>query len=138
MITSIATATEQQSAAAEQINKSVIDVNRVSDDTATAMSESTIAVSDLARMAENLDHVVKKLITEQIGNTMKYVMITSERLYTWPTKTQKAKEQTDRTLNYLAENYAKTLSKQIQTVLQEKLTKMFRRGFEFAMDDNYL
>ena len=49
------------SAAAEEINRSIMNVNQVSDETAQAMKESTAAVVELARMAEKLDLVVKKL-----------------------------------------------------------------------------
>ena len=38
-----------------------IQANQVSDETASAMRESTIAVTDLAKMAEKLDMVVQKL-----------------------------------------------------------------------------
>lgn len=57
----VSTGAEEQSAASEQINKSVMEVNRVSQETADAMVQSSQAVSDLARLAENLDLIISKL-----------------------------------------------------------------------------
>ncbi len=57
-VRSIATASEQQSSASEEINHSLEDVNRVSLETTDAMRQSAQAVAELANQA----HVLKKLI----------------------------------------------------------------------------
>lgn len=55
----IATASEQQSATSEEINRSIVQVNAIARETSTAMHESAQAVSDLARQA----HALSGLIT---------------------------------------------------------------------------
>jgi methyl-accepting chemotaxis protein len=59
-VRSIATASEQQSAASEEINRSLEDVNRVSAETTDAMRQSAQAVGELANQAQ----VLKRLIDE--------------------------------------------------------------------------
>ncbi|MGE4424171.1 MAG: methyl-accepting chemotaxis protein [Pseudodesulfovibrio sp.] len=61
-IRSIATASEEQAATTTEVSRSVEEVNEVSNEIAGAMTESTTAVSDLARLAEEL-----KQITTRIG-----------------------------------------------------------------------
>ncbi|MFV0349951.1 MAG: methyl-accepting chemotaxis protein [Halodesulfovibrio sp.] len=59
-VRTIATAAEQQSAATEEINHSVGDVSRISDDTAQAMRRAEAAMNELSEQAAEL----RKLITE--------------------------------------------------------------------------
>lgn len=59
-VRSIATASEEQSSASEEINRSIEDVNRVSIETADAMRQSAQAVEELANQAQ----VLKRLIDE--------------------------------------------------------------------------
>ncbi|WBF66631.1 methyl-accepting chemotaxis protein [Desulfovibrio subterraneus] len=59
-VRTIATAAEQQSAATEEINHSVGDVSRISDDTAQAMRLAEAAMNELSEQAAEL----RKLITE--------------------------------------------------------------------------
>jgi len=54
----IATAAEQQSVASGEINNSVADINRISDETAQTMSHSAVAVTDLAKQAVTLQRVI--------------------------------------------------------------------------------
>ena len=60
-VTSIATASEEQSAASEQINRSIEDVNRISAETAEAMQLSAKAVSELAEQTEALQRLIAQL-----------------------------------------------------------------------------
>ncbi|WP_027721977.1 methyl-accepting chemotaxis protein [Maridesulfovibrio zosterae] len=60
-VRAIATASEEQSAASEQINRGTDEVNRIAADTAGAMSESMIAVSDLARLSGELQKLIEEL-----------------------------------------------------------------------------
>ena len=53
-VEAIATASEQQSAASEEINRSLSEVNSIAAATARAMQEATQAVSDLAEQAQAL------------------------------------------------------------------------------------
>ena len=57
----IATAAEEQSAAAEQVNSSIAEISNVSGQTAQAMSEAAKAVSDLAHQAGALNGLVGQL-----------------------------------------------------------------------------
>ena len=59
-VRSIATASEQQSATSEEINRSIESVNRISSETADGMRESAQAVGELANQAQ----VLKRLIDE--------------------------------------------------------------------------
>ncbi|WP_243311491.1 methyl-accepting chemotaxis protein [Fundidesulfovibrio agrisoli] len=54
----IATAAEQQSAASGEINSSVADINRISEETAQTMAHSADAVADLANQAGKLQRVI--------------------------------------------------------------------------------
>ncbi|WP_371682113.1 methyl-accepting chemotaxis protein [Nitratidesulfovibrio sp. HK-II] len=58
---SIATASEEQSATSEQINRSVEEVNRISADTANAMQQSARAVAELAVQTQNLRALIDKM-----------------------------------------------------------------------------
>ena len=57
----IATAAEEQSAAAEQVNSSIAEISNVSGQTVQAMSEAAKAVSDLAHQAGVLNGLVGQL-----------------------------------------------------------------------------
>ena len=57
----IATASEEQSASAEEIAQSVDHVNSISRETALAMSEASKAVSDLAAQAQRLAAIITDL-----------------------------------------------------------------------------
>ncbi len=60
-VRSIATASEEQSAASEEINRSIDDVQRVSLETAEAMQQSAQAVSDLAAQSSRLQELIHDL-----------------------------------------------------------------------------
>ncbi|MYL84928.1 HAMP domain-containing protein [Desulfovibrio aerotolerans] len=59
-VRSIATASEEQSATSEEINRSIESVNRISSETADGMRQSAEAVTELANQAQ----VLKRLIDE--------------------------------------------------------------------------
>jgi methyl-accepting chemotaxis protein len=60
-VRSIATASEQQSATSEEINRSIEDVNRISSETADAMRQSARAVDALAEQARELSSLIAEL-----------------------------------------------------------------------------
>lgn len=60
-VRAIATASEEQSAASEQINRGTDEVNRIAAETAEAMTQSRIAVTDLARLAVELQNLIDEL-----------------------------------------------------------------------------
>ncbi|OXS29361.1 MAG: histidine kinase [Desulfovibrio sp. MES5] len=60
-VNAIATASEEQSAASEQINQTIVHINTVSRQTAEAMAEASKAVADLAAQAQALDALVDTL-----------------------------------------------------------------------------
>ncbi len=60
-IRSIATASEEQSAASEQIAQSASQVNTIAEETASAMEQSAVAVSELAKLAEQLRVLVASM-----------------------------------------------------------------------------
>ena len=58
---SIATASEQQSATSDEINRSIEDINRVSSETASAMNQSAQAVGELVRQAGALRGLIEDM-----------------------------------------------------------------------------
>ena len=63
-VNSIATASEEQSATSEEINRSIGMVNTIASTTATAMHEASLAVSELAAQAQQLQAMVVKMKAE--------------------------------------------------------------------------
>ncbi|WP_029895685.1 methyl-accepting chemotaxis protein [Desulfohalovibrio reitneri] len=63
-VSSIATAAEQQSAASEQINSSVSEVNRIADENADSMQQTAQAIQEQAAQAGELRRLVDDLKSE--------------------------------------------------------------------------
>ena len=57
-VRAIAAASEQQSAASEEINASITQVNNIAAETAQAMEQSTQAVAELAEQAQTLSTLI--------------------------------------------------------------------------------
>jgi len=66
-VRSIATASEQQSAASEEINRSIEDVSRISSETSDAMRQSAMAVSELANQSAVLRNLIMEMKNESGG-----------------------------------------------------------------------
>jgi len=66
-VRSIAAASEQQSAASEEINHSVEDISRISSETSDAMRQSAQAVAELAAQAQALSRLIGELQAEGGG-----------------------------------------------------------------------
>jgi len=60
-VRSIATASEQQSSASEEINHSIEDVSRISSETSDAMRQSAQAVGELANQAQILKNLIEDM-----------------------------------------------------------------------------
>lgn len=60
-VQSIATASEQQSAASEEINQSVEQVATISAETARAMEQAAGAVTDLTQQSQSLQRVIEDM-----------------------------------------------------------------------------
>ena len=60
-VRAIATASEEQSAASEEINRSVLGVSSISDESAKAMSEAAQSVAELNRQAQNLKTLIEQM-----------------------------------------------------------------------------
>ncbi|EMG36551.1 methyl-accepting chemotaxis sensory transducer with Cache sensor [Desulfocurvibacter africanus PCS] len=60
-VRSIATSAEEQSAASEQISHSVEDINRITAETSSIMSQSTQAIVDLSKQAQALQSLVRTM-----------------------------------------------------------------------------
>jgi len=60
-VRSIAAASEQQSAASEEIHHSIEDINRISGETASAMNHSAQAVGELASQAQSLRALIENM-----------------------------------------------------------------------------
>jgi methyl-accepting chemotaxis protein len=61
VVTSIATAAEEQSATSEEINKALEEINGIVAETTDGMVQSSGAVQDLSRMAQELNAIMEKL-----------------------------------------------------------------------------
>jgi methyl-accepting chemotaxis protein len=66
-VRSIATASEQQSAASEEINRSIEDISRISSETSEGMRQSAIAVEELANQALVLKSLIEQMQSEGGG-----------------------------------------------------------------------
>ena len=60
-VNAIAAASEEQSAASEEINRSIVEVNEVSQLTAEAMNQASAAVADLTEQAKKLAALIEEL-----------------------------------------------------------------------------
>ncbi len=60
-VRSIATASEQQSATSEEINRAVDEISNISSETAAAMTQSAQAVADMARLSQELNTLIRDL-----------------------------------------------------------------------------
>jgi len=60
-VRSIATASEQQSATSEEINRSIEEINRISSETSDAMRQSAQAVGELASQTQNLRALIDRM-----------------------------------------------------------------------------
>ena len=60
-VNAIAAASEEQSAASDEINQSIVQVNEIARQSAIAMAEATQAVSDLAAQAHTLKNLVAQM-----------------------------------------------------------------------------
>jgi len=67
-VRSIATASEQQSSASEEINHSIEDVSRISSETSDSMRQSAQAVGEMANQALILKNLIKDLQAEDGGS----------------------------------------------------------------------
>jgi len=63
-VRSIATASEQQSAASEEINRSIDDVSQISNETSDAMRQSAQSVTEVAAQALALNNLIEEMRTE--------------------------------------------------------------------------
>jgi len=63
-VRSIATASEQESAASEEINRAIEEVSTISSETAQAMTQAAQAVSDLAHQAQVLQNLITTMQSE--------------------------------------------------------------------------
>lgn len=57
----IATAAEEQSAAAEEVSTATEEINRISVETSRAMEQSASSVTELASLAERLNHLISEM-----------------------------------------------------------------------------
>ena len=60
-VRSIATASEEQSASSEEINMAVGGINCISSEPAEVMEQSAQAIADLARLAQELNSIIRNL-----------------------------------------------------------------------------
>lgn len=67
-VRSIATASEQQSAASDEINRSIEDVHRISAETSDAMRQSAQAVGELANQSQALKNLIEQMKDEGGGS----------------------------------------------------------------------
>ncbi|MDR1243449.1 MAG: methyl-accepting chemotaxis protein [Deltaproteobacteria bacterium] len=61
IVTSIATAAEEQSATSEEINKAIEEINSIVGETTDGMVQASSAVQELSRMAQELNRVMEEL-----------------------------------------------------------------------------
>ncbi|WP_243313391.1 methyl-accepting chemotaxis protein [Fundidesulfovibrio agrisoli] len=69
-VRAIATASEQQSAASEEINRSIEDISRISSETSEGMRQSALAVEELANQAQVLKNLIGQMQAEGSGQAL--------------------------------------------------------------------
>jgi hemerythrin-like metal-binding protein len=85
-VASIATASEEQSATSEQINRAVEEVNRIAGETAEGMETATEALSALSDLSRELDEVIRCMTGE--GQTApRHAPAVAPRAVTTPKRT---------------------------------------------------
>ena len=67
-VSSIATASEEQSAASEEINRAVSDVTRVASETAVGMGTAANAIVEISGLVEELDSMISSLSQGNVEN----------------------------------------------------------------------
>jgi methyl-accepting chemotaxis protein/hemerythrin len=77
-VASIATASEEQSATTEEINRSVAEVNRVAGETATSVDGSARVVVEISGLTEELDSIIQAMASGNLSG-----VTASEQLMTW-------------------------------------------------------
>ena len=60
-VRAIAAAAEQQSKAGEEINRAVQDISHITGQTSNGMNQSAVAVNELAKLASNLQSLIKRI-----------------------------------------------------------------------------
>ncbi|GFK93703.1 Methyl-accepting chemotaxis protein McpQ [Fundidesulfovibrio magnetotacticus] len=90
-VRSIATASEQQSAASDEINRAIEDVSRISLETSEAMNQSSRAVNELADQAQALARLIEELKSEGGGTAGKLLAATPARKSLPPAKPRSLK-----------------------------------------------
>ena len=70
MVTSIATAAEEQSATSEEINRAVTDVTRIASETSAGMDHSAKTLVEIASQVEELDTVTQAITGESSVNVV--------------------------------------------------------------------
>jgi methyl-accepting chemotaxis protein len=65
LVTSIATAAEEQSATSEEINSAVEEVNKIAGETVQGMEQASSSVQELSRMAQDLSRIMEDLSKRQ-------------------------------------------------------------------------
>ncbi len=77
-VASIATASEEQSATSEEINRAVAEVNEVTGKTADSIERSTAVVVEISGLAEELDSIIQAMASGKLT-----AVADSEQLMTW-------------------------------------------------------
>jgi len=77
-VASIATASEEQSATSEEINRSVAEVNQVARQTAESVENSTRVVVEISGLAEELDSIIQAMASGKLTG-----VTASDQLMTW-------------------------------------------------------
>jgi len=77
-VASIATASEEQSATSEEINRSVAEVNQVARETAESVENSSKVVVQISGLAEELDSIIQAMASGKLT-----AVTSSEQLMTW-------------------------------------------------------
>ncbi|MFW5489609.1 MAG: bacteriohemerythrin [Desulfovibrio sp.] len=77
-VASIATASEEQSAVSEQINRAVLEVTNVAQNTAKGMHMSSEALVEISGLAEELDTIIQSMAQGRLEE-----VVSSDKLITW-------------------------------------------------------
>ncbi len=139
-VESIATASEEQSAASEEINMAISDVARISQETSEGMTDSARALAEIAGVIEELDSIVQGISTGKIVDT------SSGKIVEWSddlsVNVRTIDEHHMTLINMINELYQAMRQRKTNSVIKEIVDKLleytkYHFGYEEKIFDKY-
>ncbi len=122
-VESIATASEEQSAASEEINQAITDVTQIAAETAQGMTEAAQALEAMAAMTGDLDRVIRDMTDDSVTPAV----IETKSAATAPGVHSRIKSETGRHIDTEAKNIRQIRSEGRQPQGRHAVVRRFVR-----------